>query len=286
MPKRVLQFLYTGENERPVRAVNFRMKEQGGLGLIHPVWKARAFLVKNMIKEYLNTENNEDSIKIEKVYGYTEDMESVINAEIGKDVKSIYNHLMKSILEKNGSLIPSRNEKKVSGIKWNLVWKNQNLVKGITGSERVFVWKCTQDMLEVGDRIHRKNANRNCRREKDGKECTEREDMKHCLSECEVVKNSFDDLKEVLEEILEREITTKEVIYYAYNHRNKKRLKMALWLATKMLYNIYIEKNFNGEQIWKNILKEIEWNIKMQTKLGSNSEIIKMKMVIDSKVKG
>ena len=156
MLNRVLQFIYTGENERPVRAVNFRMKEQGGLGLIHPVWKARAFLVKNMIKEYLNTENNEDSIKIEKVYGYTEDMESVINAEIGKDVKSIYNHLMKSILEKNGSLIPSRNEKKVSGIKWNLEWKNQNLVKGITGSERVFVWKCTQDMLEVGDRIHRK----------------------------------------------------------------------------------------------------------------------------------
>ena len=97
-------------------------------------------------------------------------------------------------------------------------------------------------------------------------------------------KNSLNDLKEVLEEILEREITTKEVIYYAYNHRNKKRLKMALWVATKMLFNIYIEKNFNGGQIWKNILKEIEWNIKMQTKLGSNSEIIKIKMIINSKV--
>ena len=47
---------------------------------------------------------------------------------------------------------------------------------------------------------------------------------------------------------------------------------------------IYVEKNFNGGQIWKNILKEIEWNIKMQTKLGSNSELIKIKMIINSKV--
>ena len=43
---KALDFIYSGENERPVRAINFRPKEQGGLGLINPIWKARAFLVK------------------------------------------------------------------------------------------------------------------------------------------------------------------------------------------------------------------------------------------------
>ena len=160
MLNRVLQFIYTGENERPVRAVNFRKKEQGGLGLIHPVWKARAFLVKNMQKEFLNTGKNiEETIEVKKIYGYTENFVSVVKADLADaNVKSIYNHLMREVLEKNGSLIPSRNEKKVSGIKWKVVWKNLNLLKGITASERVFAWKCTQDMLEVGDRIHRKKC--------------------------------------------------------------------------------------------------------------------------------
>ena len=202
MLNRVLQFIYTGENERPVRAVNFRKKEQGGLGLIHPVWKARAFLVKNMQKEFLNTGKNiEETIEVKKIYGYTENFVSVVKADLADaNVKSIYNHLMREVLEKNGSLIPSRNEKKVSGIKWKVVWKNLNLLKGITASERVFAWKCTQDMLEVGDRIHRKNANRNCIREKDEKKCGEREDILHCLTKCEMVKRSFNNIKEILEE--------------------------------------------------------------------------------------
>jgi hypothetical protein len=43
-----LDFIYSGENERPVRAINFRIKKQGGLGLINPIWKA--LMVKNMIR--------------------------------------------------------------------------------------------------------------------------------------------------------------------------------------------------------------------------------------------
>ena len=59
---------------------------------------------------------------------------------------------------------------------------------------------------------------------------------------------------------------------------------MALWVATKTLYNIYMEKNLNGEQILKNMEKEIDWNIKMQTKLGSSSELIRIKLIIMRKI--
>ena len=48
---KALDFVYSGENERPVRVINFRSRELGGLGLINPVIKSRAFMVKNMIKE-------------------------------------------------------------------------------------------------------------------------------------------------------------------------------------------------------------------------------------------
>ena len=52
---KALDFIYAGENERPVRALNFRPIDLGGLGLIHPKIKAKAFLIKNMyfeLREY------------------------------------------------------------------------------------------------------------------------------------------------------------------------------------------------------------------------------------------
>ena len=37
MLSKALDFIYSGENERPVRALNFRPTELGGLGLINPI---------------------------------------------------------------------------------------------------------------------------------------------------------------------------------------------------------------------------------------------------------
>ena len=61
------------------------------------------------------------------------------------------------------------------------------MLKGVTAEEKCFAWKIAQDMLEVGNRIHRKNANRNCQRVKaNGEKCDEIEDVYHCVSQCEV----------------------------------------------------------------------------------------------------
>ena len=49
---KALNFIYAGENERPVRAVNFRPIKEGGLGLIHPGIKSKVFLIKSMRKEF------------------------------------------------------------------------------------------------------------------------------------------------------------------------------------------------------------------------------------------
>jgi hypothetical protein len=34
----------------------------------------------------------------------------------------------------------------------------------------------------------------------------------------------------------------KEILCYGYNNRDKRKLKVAMWIATKVLYCIYIEK--------------------------------------------
>ena len=46
----VLNFIWAGQNERPVRALNFRAKCLGGLGLMCPNTKSKALLIKTCLK--------------------------------------------------------------------------------------------------------------------------------------------------------------------------------------------------------------------------------------------
>ena len=46
---KTLDFIYAGENEKPVRPLNFRSKALGGIGLINPIIKARALFTKKFI---------------------------------------------------------------------------------------------------------------------------------------------------------------------------------------------------------------------------------------------
>ena len=240
-------------------------------------------MVKNMIKEAESKAIDiRDNREIRKIYGYTEDLIEIVKAEKKKaEVKDIYEILLEKVTQKNGSLIPSRNEKKTAGIKWKVVWKNQVMLKGVTAEEKCFAWKIAQDMVEVGNRIHRKNANRNCQRVRaSGDKCNEIEDIYHCVSECEVVMDCFKELKDILQILLERDITDKEIINYGYNHRNKKLLRVALWLTTKALYRIYLERNLNKKQVWIDLVKEIEWNLEMQMKVGTVDTMERLRRVI------
>ena len=44
-------FIYAGENEKPIRPLNFRNSASGRLGLINPNVKAKALLIKNMNRD-------------------------------------------------------------------------------------------------------------------------------------------------------------------------------------------------------------------------------------------
>ena len=111
-----LNFIYAGENERPVRPLNFRPKCFGGLGYVEANIKAKALLVKSMIKRKSKGELVED------MYGYEEQFNRWLDCvqtgdKIKTGVKDIYNEMLKAKYEKNGSIIPSRNEKNLRNIK-------------------------------------------------------------------------------------------------------------------------------------------------------------------------
>ena len=51
LDKQIHKFIYAGQNEHPILAINFHPKNKGGLGLICPCTKARALLLKGMLKD-------------------------------------------------------------------------------------------------------------------------------------------------------------------------------------------------------------------------------------------
>ena len=111
---KALQFIYSGENERPIRPVNFRSQLVGGLGLIHPKIKAKAFLIKNMYHDFLQYDCNiTDSWIVNNLYGYNLEFVKVYKEGLAMaPVKEIYDFLLHDSIYKNGSLIPSKAEKR------------------------------------------------------------------------------------------------------------------------------------------------------------------------------
>ena len=81
MTKAAFNLMYSGENERPVRALNFRNKDKGGLGLIDPKTKADALMVKTMYKEWMK--GKKDIRDIKNMYGEVKLLQRIIDLNRG-----------------------------------------------------------------------------------------------------------------------------------------------------------------------------------------------------------
>ena len=277
-----LDFIFAGENEKPVRPLNFRDKQLGGLGLINPSVKSKAFLIKNMFKDFVELDCNIDDVwSIDSFYGYPKDFVRVFkNGLATAQVRQIYDFLLKDVIYKNETLIPSRNEKKSLNVKWGVAWQNFSSMKGLTASEKCFAWKVQQDMLPVGVRIHRINAERRCLAFVADNQCFEIQTLEHCFSTCERVVEIFESLKSILSNFLERDVGFNDIIHFSFNHRNKKKLFCALWLAVKILFKIFHDKSQNKSQILKLIMKEVDWNLDLNRKLGSRKVFNNLKEIM------
>ena len=83
--------------------------------------------------------------------------------------------------------------------------------------------------------------------------------------------------KNVIERMLEKSVTPDEIIHLAFNHRCKQRLSVGTWFAVKAMYMMYHRNNRNKIQLLREMLKEIEWNIDLNRKIGSFKDMILLK---------
>ena len=184
-------------------------------------------------------------------------------------VEDIYNFLIKEVTHRNSSLIPSRSEKKSLNIKWGVVFKNLKLLKGLNADEKCFVWKITQDMLPVGSRIHRRNAERRCLTIlENGILCQEIQTLDHTFRSCVSVTEIYEAIILILNRFLGRIVIFDELVHFLFNHRSKLKLKCSLWFATKMMFKVFHQKCLNKAQLLKDCIKEIAWNLHMTSKIG------------------
>ena len=162
--------------------------------------------------------------------------------------KQIYEELLFKEISNNGNLIPSRIEKKVLNIKWSKTFKNFYNLRFVSASEREFCFKMFQDLVDVKQRIHRKNADPRCLRElKRNVLCSSIQDRQHAFIECRRIKDSIDMLKSILFEFTNRRFNDNDLLYISFGCKSKVLTNLSVWLIVKFMYRIYkklFEKNY------------------------------------------
>ena len=106
--------------------------------------------------------------------------------------------------------------------------------------------------------------------------------LEHLFHTCESVTDLFDGLSLVLNNYLERPVLYKDIVHFSFNHRNKKKLNCALWFAVKVLYRIYQNKSRNKAQVLREVVKDIDWNLRMNWNSGFRGELLMLKEVIEN----
>ena len=151
---------------------------------------------KNDINSYIN------------IYGYTKEFTEILTAGVTLNSSLyVYRYLNEGTICKNNSIIPSRNEKRVNNVKWSIAWRNWRHLKGMDAEEIEFAWKMQQDLLLIGSRIHRQNAERRCLADISVGHCQVIETLKHRFTSCEGVTVIFMKCKNIIEEYLERGVS-------------------------------------------------------------------------------
>ena len=267
------KFIFAGQNERPVQAICYREKEDGGMGLICPMTKSRALFVKNMIKDYAELDfSAQERLPI---YGNIDDLNKILNINDTEPwtTRGIYHALLEEKIFSGDSFIPSRAEKRSRGIKWSVAWSNQVKLKQLTADERFFAWQVPQDMVPVGARLHRPGQIKLCQQnildeDEEGVVCNTLETIQHAISDCGNSRRRFEVIRELISTVLERPTTVEEILYLSFNHRNKKVLITALWFAVKAMFMIYSNREQTLERMLDELYKILFWHQKLNRGVG------------------
>ena len=109
--------------------------------------------------------------------------------------------------------------------------------------------------------------------------CLEDQNLQHLLIKCRGVEKANKSILNILDQFLGQKVH-KDFMYFSLNHRNKKKLVLAIWLSVKVMYKIYQNKCINKAQLLVAVIKEIDWNLERSKYLGSLCEMIRLKSEI------
>ena len=149
-------------------------------------------------------------------------------------------------------------------------------MKQVSPIVKQFAWNCVQDMVIVGERRHRANQNKNCevRVEDDSGNidvCGIMESLRHALCSCPASILKFNWMKKTLTDYLGINVENDEVIFLAFNHRNKMKLKLGIWYTVNCLYYIYLNRSAEVGEMLENIRKLMFWHLTLERWIASET---------------
>ena len=243
------RWLHLGEGEKPVREVNYRPIKEGGLGIQQAEWKSRALVIKGAIK-YGNEEEYVDRYEVTKMM-----LMGCFKT------KQIYKVILDEQIGRKENRIKSRTEKKELWVRWDQTRKNMEIARGLNIQEKEFMWKLVNDMLRIGDRVHwggDPNTRDKCKMiSSDGsgnmKKCGEKENRRHVFDGCFYSRNKNRAIKEVLEEMTSREVSTTALIHIDIEHQSQKKRKEAVLFTVRAMRRIYLYREESLEDFKREV---------------------------------
>ena len=271
---KALQFVYVGYNERPVQVLNFRGREEGGLGLIEPGLKAQSLLLHHMYREFQERNISLVSgVPDKEMYGPKNKFTEMINGQGSRmSSKEIYVTLRAQFTRVHTSLIPSRIEKKMTGIKWTRSYKNLYSLGTLSAKEKEFGFMLLQDLLPFRGRIHRANADKRCLRRGPTGECQHIQDRIHYFIGCTSVISIFSMFREILWQFLKRKVDDLEILHLSFSVTNKRRTRIGIWLALKFMFYLFSENLLDFKAVMMKIRYDFGLYKKIQGILFMSSE--------------
>ena len=97
---------------------------------------------------------------------------------------------------------------------------------------------------------------------------------------CPMVVECYEVIILILNNFLKRQVNFNDLIHFSLNHRNKAKLSCALWFSVKIMFKIFNNKMFNKGQLLVDLIKELDWNLDFNRKIGFQSEMIALKNLL------
>jgi len=80
---------------------------------------------------------------------------------------------------------------------------------------------------------------------------------------------------------LGKNVSFTDIIHLSFTHRDCRKLWVAVWWAIKVLYLMWMRRNQNNIQLKLDMLKEIDWNLRLKKMSKSKGELENLRGIIE-----